>query len=113
MTKEKKFFVTTPIYYINDVPHIGHAYASFAADILTRYHRLKGEKTFLLTGSDENSQKTVEAAAKKGLTAERYATEMASVWQKTWEKLGVGEGGDFGFVIRTKTRLVQILGSYE
>ncbi|OGY29239.1 MAG: methionine--tRNA ligase [Candidatus Woykebacteria bacterium RIFCSPHIGHO2_12_FULL_45_10] len=101
MTKEKKFFVTTPIYYINDVPHIGHAYASFAADILTRYHRLKGEKTFLLTGSDENSQKTVEAAAKKGLTAERYATEMASVWQKTWEKLGVGEGGDFGFVRTT------------
>ena len=58
----KKFFVTTPIYYINDKPHIGHAYTTVAADILARYHRLKGEDVFYLTGTDENSQKTLEAA---------------------------------------------------
>ena len=65
MNKDKQFFVTTPIYYINDVPHIGHAYATFAADILARYHRAKKDNTFFLTGTDENAQKTVQAAAKE------------------------------------------------
>ncbi len=96
----KKFFVTTPIYYINDVPHIGHAYATFAADILSRTHKVLGEKTFLLTGSDENSQKTVEAAAKKNLTPEKYSAEMAQNWQDTWKKLGIADG-EFGFVRTT------------
>jgi len=99
MTK-KKFFVTTPIYYINDVPHVGHAYASFAADILYRYHKIKGEDVFLLTGSDENSQKTVEAAEKKGVELEKYATAMAEKWQETWRELDVADG-KFNFVRTT------------
>ena len=85
----KKFFVTTPIYYINDVPHIGHAYATFAADILARYHRAKGDKTFFLTGTDENSQKTVLAAEKSGKDINVYTEELASRWQETWKKLGI------------------------
>jgi methionyl-tRNA synthetase len=97
---KKKFFVTTPIYYINDLPHIGHAYATFAADILARYHALVGNETFLLTGSDENSQKTVEAAEKKGLSLEKYSDEMAANWKSTWEKLGIGNG-QFYFVRTT------------
>lgn len=96
----KKFFVTTPIYYINDLPHIGHAYATFAADILVRYHNLLGEKTLLLTGSDENSQKTVDAAAKKNLSVEDYANELATNWQETWKKLSIADG-DFKFVRTT------------
>jgi len=96
----KKFFVTTPIYYINDLPHIGHAYATFAADILVRYHSLLGEKTLLLTGSDENSQKTVDAAAKKNLSVEDYANELATSWQETWKKLSIADG-DFKFVRTT------------
>ena len=96
----KKFFITTPIYYINDLPHIGHAYATFAADILVRYHNLLGEKTLLLTGSDENSQKTVDAAAKKNLPVEDYANELATNWQETWKKLSVADG-NFKFVRTT------------
>ena len=99
MTKNK-FFVTTPIYYINDVPHIGHAYATFAADILARYHQQIEGKTFLLTGSDENSQKTVEAARKRNLPVEKYAEEMAKTWQETWRKLNIADG-QFGFVRTT------------
>ena len=56
-----KFFVTTPIYYVNDIPHIGHAYATIAADILTRWNRLLGNEVIFLTGLDENSIKTVKA----------------------------------------------------
>ena len=55
----KKFFVTTPIYYVNDKPHIGHAYTTIVADILARWHRMQGDEVLFLTGTDENSQKNV------------------------------------------------------
>lgn len=96
----KKFFVTTPIYYINDLPHIGHAYSTIAADILVRYYRAKGAKTFLLTGSDENSQKTLEAAKKENETPNEYVGKMAKVWKETWDKLDIA-GGDFHFIRTT------------
>ncbi|HHT9153491.1 MAG TPA: class I tRNA ligase family protein, partial [Candidatus Hypogeohydataceae bacterium YC40] len=51
-----KFYLTTPIYYVNDVPHIGHSYTTIAADVLARYHRLKGNEVFFLTGTDEHGQ---------------------------------------------------------
>ncbi|MFH1047550.1 MAG: methionine--tRNA ligase [Patescibacteria group bacterium] len=84
----EKFYVTTPIYYVNDKPHIGHAYTTIAADVLARYHRLRGDDVFFLTGTDENSQKNVEAAAKHGQSDIRsYLDEMSAVWQKTWVDL--------------------------
>lgn len=86
---QKKFFVTTPIYYINDVPHIGHAYATIAADILARYYRTTGEKTFFLTGVDENSQKTVIAAKKVGKDLKSYTDELANIWKATWKNLNL------------------------
>lgn len=86
---KKTFFVTTPIYYVNDVPHIGHAYATIAADILARYHRELGEETFFLAGLDENSQKTVLAAEKAGKDLSAYTNEIAALWQQTWQKLGI------------------------
>src|SRR4030043_96466 len=89
MAKSTKFFVTTPIYYINDVPHIGHAYATFAADILARYHRAVGDDTFFLTGTDENSQKTVLAAEKAKRDISVYTEELAAKWRETWKKLGI------------------------
>ena len=58
----KKFYITTPIYYINDVPHVGHAYTTVAADVLARYYRGKGEDVFFLTGVDEHGAKIAEAA---------------------------------------------------
>jgi methionyl-tRNA synthetase len=89
MSKVRRFFVTTPIYYINDVPHIGHAYTTFAADLLARYHRQKGNETFFLTGTDENSQKTVVAARKAKKDINKYTDELAKRWQDTWKKLGI------------------------
>jgi len=98
---KKKFFVTTPIYYINDVPHIGHAYATFAADILARYHRLKGEETFFLTGTDENAQKTVQAAEKAKKDINSYTDEVAKKWRETWKNLGISNDD---FIRTTESR---------
>ncbi len=65
--KESTFFITTPIYYVNDVPHIGHAYTTILADVLSRYHRLQGMPSFFLTGTDEHGQKVQQAASKKNI----------------------------------------------
>ena len=86
---DKKFYVTTPIYYINDKPHIGSTYTTVAADILARAHRLRGDKTFFLTGTDENSQKSVEATEKSGKELDVYLNEMAAIWENTWKDLGL------------------------
>ena len=84
------FFVTTPIYYVNDVPHIGHAYATIAADILALWNRLVGHEVFFLTGLDENSVKTVKAAREKGITnLQEYTDSMANIWKDTWAALNI------------------------
>ncbi len=87
----KKFFLTTPIYYVNGKPSIGHAYTTIAADVLARYHRMLGEEVFFLTGIDENSQKNVEAAKAAGKEGDiqGYLDEMAAVWQQTFDSLGL------------------------
>lgn len=89
MTEKEKVLITTPIYYINDVPHIGHTYTTVAADILARWHRLKGRDVFFLTGLDENSVKTVQAAEKRGLDIQTYADEMSVIWKETWKTLNI------------------------
>ena len=65
---EKKFYITTPIYYVNDVPHIGHAYTTIAADVVARFKRLDGDEVFFLTGTAEHGQKVKEAAEKLEVT---------------------------------------------
>lgn len=94
-----KKFITTPIYYVNDIPHIGHAYCTLAADTLARYWRQKlgKENVFFLTGTDENSQKTVDAAAAAGQEIMPYLDEMAERWETTWKKIGI----EFDDFIRT------------
>ncbi len=84
-----KYYLSTPIYYVNDKPHIGHAYATVAADILARYYRQKGYDVLFATGVDENAQKTVQAAEAAGKPIAQYTENMANVWQQTWEKLGI------------------------
>ena len=85
-----KFYITTPIYYINAVPHIGHAYTTVVADVLARWHRLRGDDVFFLTGLDENSVKTVEAAKKQGFNdIQAYADSMAEVWTGAWKTLNI------------------------
>lgn len=83
----KKFYITTPIYYANGKPSIGHAYTAIAADILARYHRTLGEEVLFQTGTDENSQKNVEAA--KGKEIMVYLDEMAALWERTFDSLGL------------------------
>jgi len=98
----EKFYVTTPIYYVNDIPSIGHAYTTIIADILTRWHRLQGHKTFFLTGLDENSQKTVKAAQEKGFkNFEEYTDKMAEKWIKAWKELSISNDG---FIRTTEAR---------
>ncbi len=85
----KKFYITTPIYYVNDVPHIGHAYTTIAADTLARYHRLQGDAVFFLTGTDEHGQKVEKAATERGLTSKEHADIMVLNFQQLWKKLEI------------------------
>jgi methionyl-tRNA synthetase len=84
-----KFYITTPIYYVNDKPHIGHAYTSIVADTLARWERAHGEDVLFSSGTDEFAQKTVDAAAKAGEEVEPYLERMAGVWESTWSKLDI------------------------
>ncbi len=85
----QKFYVTTPIYYVNDVPHIGHAYTTVAADILARRNRLLRKKVFFLTGTDEHGQKVEKAAAEKGRSPKEHADIMVQNFKGLWKKLSV------------------------
>jgi methionyl-tRNA synthetase len=87
--EEIKFFVTTPIYYVNDQPHIGHAYTTVAADILSRYNRMKGKKVFFLTGTDEHGQKVQSAAAQKNRSPKEHADLMVENYKALWRKLNI------------------------
>lgn len=84
-----KFYVTTPIYYVNAKPHIGHLYTTIAADVLARWHRSRGDSVLFSTGTDENSQKNVEAAEKQGTPVQEYVDAMAAVWETTFKQLGL------------------------
>ncbi len=88
MTK-KKFYITTPIYYSNALPHIGNAYASFIADTIASYTTLSLHETRFSTGVDENSQKVVESAASMEMTVMDYADMMAGKHRDTWDILGI------------------------
>jgi methionyl-tRNA synthetase len=84
-----KFFVTTPIYYVNDVPHIGHAYTTIAADVLARYHRLMGDDVFFLTGTDEHGQNIERIAAQKGVSEKEYCDLIVAQFKQLWQMLDI------------------------
>jgi methionyl-tRNA synthetase len=85
----RKFYVTTPIYYVNDIPHIGHAYTTVAADILARWNRLSGNEVFFLTGTDEHGQKVEKAAKDKGLSPKEHADLMVENFKSLWKRLTI------------------------
>ena len=87
--KCQTYYLTTPIYYVNDVPHIGHAYTTIIADTIARYSRLKGIDTFFLTGTDEHGQKIEEAARKRGKTPKEYADEISSKFKALWDEFEI------------------------
>lgn len=84
-----KAYVTTPIYYVNDVPHIGHAYTTIIADTMARYYRLIGRETFFLTGTDEHGQKIEEAAKARGKTPQGYADEISGKFRALWDEFDI------------------------
>jgi methionyl-tRNA synthetase len=85
----KHFYISTPIYYVNDVPHIGHSYTTLACDVLARYKRSRGFDVFFLTGTDEHGQKVEKAALTKGETPLELADRVMRRFEALWEKLGV------------------------
>jgi len=82
-------YITTPIYYVNDVAHIGHAYTTIIADMLARYSRLIGDNTFFLTGTDEHGQKIAQSAEKKGKTPKEYADEISQKFRTLWDDFSI------------------------
>jgi methionyl-tRNA synthetase len=86
---DHRFYITTPIYYVNDVPHIGHAYTTLACDALARYKRARGCNVFFLTGTDEHGQKVEKAALAKGETPLELADRVVKRFQALWDKLGI------------------------
>jgi len=84
-----KFYITTPIYYVNDVPHIGHAYTTIAADVLARYHRLMGDDVFFLTGTDEHGQNIERIAAERGVSCQAYCDEIVGRFRDLWRLLNI------------------------
>lgn len=91
------FYVTTPIYYVNDKPHIGHAYTTILADVLARYHRLYGEDVFFLTGTDEHGQKVQSAAKARDKSPQDHCDEMVQHYKEIWKELNISHD----FFIRT------------
>src|SRR5262245_59877355 len=108
------FSITPPIYYVNDVPHLGHAYTTIVADTLARFHRMRGDDTRFLTGTDEHGQKVEEAAGKRGLTPQQLVDQVAPRFDETWRALGLTRDDKDGYrFIRTTSerhkRVVQEL----
>lgn len=84
-----KFYISTPIYYVNDNPHLGHAYCTILADFFARYHRLMGDETFFLTGTDEHGQKVQKTAEKENLSPKELADKVVLRYKELWNKLDI------------------------
>ena len=82
-------YLTTPIYYVNAAPHLGHAYTTILADTMARYRRLRGDDVFLLTGTDEHGERIAQVAARAGMSPKEYADRIATEFQTTWSELGI------------------------
>jgi methionyl-tRNA synthetase len=121
----QRFYITTPIYYLNAAPHLGTAYSTVAADTLARYHRLRGHDTHFLTGTDEHGQKIERSAAERGLDPQAYVDQMSALFRDAWPQLNVApddfirttEARHISRVQELWTRIVKngdiYLGEYE
>src|SRR5438270_9261373 len=85
----KKFYITTPIYYPNAEPHLGHVYTTLCADAVARFHRLLGDDTFFLTGTDEHGIKMVKTAAAEGVEPKQLVDRVVKIFQDVWKEFGV------------------------
>src|SRR3989338_4815624 len=82
-------YITTPIYYVNDIPHIGHAYTTISADVLARHHRNFGRRVFFLTGTDEHGLKVQKAAAERRVDPKKHCDETVERFIRLWERLNI------------------------
>src|SRR5689334_24701009 len=89
MEKGAKFYITTPIYYVNARPHIGHAYTTIVCDAVARRQRMLGVDTWFLTGTDEHGQKIERSAAATGRTPQALADEVSGAYRTLWDRLGI------------------------
>ena len=99
-------YITTPIYYVNDIPHIGHAYTTIAADVYARYQRMCGHDVFFLTGTDEHGQKVQEAAGRQGRKPQEYVDEMVERFQGLWAVLNISNDD---FIRTTEERHIKVV----
>jgi methionyl-tRNA synthetase len=108
MNSDKTFYITTPIYYVNDIPHIGHAYTTIACDVMSRYKRMKGFDTYFLTGTDEHGQKIQSAAEAKGMTPQELVDKIHVNFKDLWKVLNISNDD---FIRTTEPRHVRVVQS--
>jgi len=101
-----RYYVTTPIYYVNAEPHLGHAYTTIVADALSRFYRLYGRETYFLTGTDEHGDKIAQAAQEAGVEAKEYADRISRLYQETWPKLKISNND---FIRTTQERHIKVV----
>ena len=101
-----QFYVSTPLYYVNDKPHVGHAYTTIAADVATRWNRLCGKESFFLTGTDEHGQKVFRAAAARGIDTQAHVDELVNRFKELWTKLDIQYSD---FIRTTETRHTEVV----
>ena len=104
--KKSHFYVTTPIYYVNDQPHIGHAYTTILADVLAQYYRLLEVPTYFLTGTDEHGQKVQQAAERNGISPQEQCDKTVVRFQELWQRLDIQHDD---FIRTTESRLQQVV----
>ena len=83
------FYLTTPIYYVNATPHLGHAYTTIVGDAMARWHRLIGDRVWFLTGTDEHGDKIAQVAAKAGVSPQSFVDRIAALYKEEWRRLGI------------------------
>ena len=103
---KNKIYITTPIYYVNDKPHIGHAYTTILADVLARYHKAEGDNVFFLTGLDEHGQKVQQAAQERNLSEQAHCDDLAPRFTQLWEKLEIQ---NTDFIRTTENRHIKVV----
>ena len=105
-TPRDVFYATTPIFYVNADPHIGHAYTTILVDVAARYHRLAGDDTYFLTGTDEHGEKIQKAADAAGTTPQAYVDRVSETFKSTWDKMGISYDA---FIRTTESRHQQVV----
>src|SRR2546421_4844328 len=89
MPDKPKYYLTTPIYYTNGLPHIGHTYSTIVCDTIRRYKRMLGCDVVMTTGTDEHGVNVERSARKAGVPESEFVAKMAAVWRETWDELGI------------------------